>query len=83
MGARSTPLPRKVVLHPDYVVRVRLVAASELPADRDGEWDADERVIAIRRRLSQRRRWYIYLHELTHAMTDAAHELLQDGVATP
>jgi hypothetical protein len=49
----------------------------------DGYWDVDDRTIRIRKKISQKRKVYILLHECLHALHDMTHQLLDEGKAKP
>lgn len=72
-------LPKRVVLPFGYVVKIKQRPDSEMEGQ-DGLWDVETRTISIRKALSLRRRRYILIHELGHALLDAQHECLDKGM---
>lgn len=74
-----------------YVVRIRQVTDTEMANESDediadipdGLWDSDERIIWIRKALSPRRKRYVLLHELGHALLDCGHACMNENKAKP
>lgn len=71
-------LPKRVVLPFGYVVSVKQRPDSEMEGQ-DGLWDVETRTISIRKSLPLRRRRYILIHELGHALWDSQHQHLDCG----
>lgn len=69
---------QKVKLGGDHVIKIILVAPttlaeiSEADVALDGYWDDENETIYIDKKLSTKKRWNIYWHELRHAINDIA-----------
>lgn len=82
-------LPRQVRLPFGYTVQVKEVSDSEMRAEdedgglNDGLWDAETKTIYVRASIPPRRKRYILVHEMGHALWDYQHELFDEGAARP
>ena len=79
-------IPQRVSLPFGYHVTVKQVddtVMNELASDADGYWNVGTRTILIRKRLPLKRRVYLLLHELQHALLDCTHEHMDSSDAKP
>jgi hypothetical protein len=87
-------IPKKVRLPLGLVVTIKQVSPKEmgelfegeLKEDEeppDGAWESNDHILYIDKTLSPRRKGYVVLHELGHAVHDLAHELLVNKVTKP
>jgi len=77
-------IPKKIVLPFGYKIKVHQISNTEMDekcADADGLWDAESRVIYIRKALTITRRRYLLAHELGHAWLDWQHHHMNAGKA--
>lgn len=84
MAVSGGRVPARVYLPFGYVIPVRMVSRKEMRKvmdgqDLDGGWDPKTRRIYLYKGLRVKRKRYMLLHELAHALNDMLHELLDDG----
>jgi len=82
---RGYYIPRVWELPHGFVIRTMQLSPTAMKAkhgaDYDGIWDSDMRSIDIKKSISKERKWYVYSHELLHAVNDWQHWLINRGIA--
>jgi len=82
---RGLYIPRVWALPHGFKIYTRQLAPMQMKArhgeDYDGIWDLDTMTIDIKKSLSRERKWYVYSHELMHAINDWQHWLINQGIA--
>lgn len=85
-------IPARVVFPFGYVVKIREVTVHEMrdleeieagEEEAEGLWDVDERTLYVLKCLTRRRKRYVVIHELAHALLDMGHEVMGKGAAKP
>lgn len=83
-------IPKKIPLYKgkgrlNYTVHVKQVSAlvmkNRFQEDLDGIWDDSTKTIYLKKNLKKMRKWYIYGHELVHAVNDWNHWMSNMGIA--
>mgnify|MGYP001574712457 FL=1 len=86
--AKQRRIPTKIILPFDYVVTVQQVPpqSEALLAEggySDGIWDPLSRIISVNNKLPAKRKRYIVIHEMQHALVDLLHDLADRGIVSP
>lgn len=82
---RGLYIPRVFTFPQEFRIVTRQVKPTKMRElhgeDYDGIWDVDNMCIDLKRNLPLPRKWFVYSHELVHAINDWQLWLINQGIA--